>query len=117
VPYGYLPDDPDARVLMDRVIDEAFAVAHACGISLRWPTAASYREHFYGALVPSTAAHRSSMLQDLERGRPTEIDAINGYVAARGATLDIPVPVNATLTHMIRARVRRARGSHDSCSH
>ena len=49
------------------------------------------------------------MLQDLERGRPTEIDAINGYVAARGDALGIPTPVNATLTRMIRARVRRPR--------
>ncbi len=110
VPYGYLADDPDARVLMDGAIDEAFAVARAAGVRLRWPDAAAYRDVFYGALVPSTAAHRSSMLQDLERGRPTEIDAINGYVANRGAALGVPAPVNATLTHMIRARVRRARG-------
>jgi 2-dehydropantoate 2-reductase len=108
VPYGWLPDDPDARALMDRVIDEAFAVARASGVRLRWPDAGAYRADFYGALVPSTAAHRSSMLQDLERGRPTEIDAINGWVARRGAELGVPVPVNTTLTHVIRARVRRA---------
>ena len=116
VPYGALPGDPDARVLMDRVIDEAFAVARASGVSLRWPDADGYRASFYGALVPSTAAHRSSMLQDLERGRPTEIDAINGYVADRGEALGVAAPVNATLTHMIRARVRRARGSDATCA-
>jgi 2-dehydropantoate 2-reductase len=108
VPYGYLPDDPDARAIMDGVIDEAFAVARAEGVRLGWPDAGAYRAVFYEALVPSTAAHRSSMLQDLERGRPTEIDAMNGYVARRGAALGLPVPVNTTLTHMIRARVRRA---------
>jgi 2-dehydropantoate 2-reductase len=109
VPYGYLPDDADARVLMDHVIDEAFAVATASGVRLRWPDAEAYRRVFYGELVPSTAAHRSSMLQDLERGRPTEIDAINGWIARHGDALGRPAPVNATLTHMIRARVRRAR--------
>ena len=57
------------------------------GVELAWPDAEAYRTLFYGTLVPSTARHRSSMLQDLERGRPTEIDAINGYVAARGAAL------------------------------
>ncbi len=113
VPYGYLPDDPDARALMDAVIDEAFAVARAAGTRLRWRDADAYRRDFYGALVPSTAAHRSSMLQDLERGRPTEIDAINGYVARRGGELGVPVPVNTTLTHMIRARVRRARAGEE----
>jgi 2-dehydropantoate 2-reductase len=109
VPYGYLPDDADARVLMDHVIDEAFAVATASGVRLRWPDAEAYRRVFYGELVPPTAAHRSSMLQDLERGRPTEIDAINGWIARHGDALGRPAPVNATLTHMIRARVRRAR--------
>jgi 2-dehydropantoate 2-reductase len=108
VPYGYLPGDPDARALMDRTIDEAFAVARAEGIRLRWPDAGAYRALFYDELVPTTAAHRSSMLQDLERGRPTEIEAINGYVSRRADALGIAAPVNATLTHMIRARVRRA---------
>jgi 2-dehydropantoate 2-reductase len=111
VPYGWLPDDPDARALMDAAIDEAFAVARAAGMRLRWPDAAAYRAVFYGELVPATRAHRSSMLQDLERGRPTEIDAINGWVARRGAELGVPAPVNAALTHMIRARVRRARAN------
>src|ERR1041384_5973149 len=74
------------------------------GVSLRWPDAAAYREAFYGRLVPSTAEHRSSMLQDIERGRPTEIDAMNGEIAARGARLGLPAPVNATLTRLIRAR-------------
>ncbi len=111
VPYGYLPGDPDARALMDRAIEEAFAVARAEGIALRWPDAAAYRTVFYDELVPTTAAHRSSMLQDLERGRPTEIDAINGYVSRCGDALGVAAPVNATLTHMIRARVRRAGAS------
>ena len=100
----------------DQSIDEAFAVARAEGVIPRWPDAAAYREAFYGRLVPPTADHRSSMLQDLERGRPTEIDAINGYVARRGAALGVPTPVNATLAHMIRARVRRARRDETPCS-
>ena len=116
VPYGYLADDADARAVMDRVIDEAFAVARASDIRLRWNDADAYRADFYGALVPSTAAHRSSMLQDLERGRPTEIDAINGWVARRGAELGVPVPVNTTLTHVIRARVRRAAAHEEPCN-
>lgn len=89
---------------MDTVIAEAFAVAGAAGVALAWPDAAAYLQEFYGRLVPSTAGHRSSMLQDIERGRRTEIDAINGYVTARGAALGVPAPTNATLTHLVRAR-------------
>jgi 2-dehydropantoate 2-reductase len=106
LPYGALPEDPDTRAVMDAVIDEAFAVAVADRVGLPWRDAAGYRATFYGRLVPSTAAHRSSMLQDLERGRPTEIEAINGHVVARGAALGVPAPVNATLARLIRARAR-----------
>jgi len=113
VPYGRLPQDPDAHAIMDEAIAEAFAVASAAGVDVAWRTAEEYRTLFYDRLVPSTARHRSSMLQDLERGRPTEIDAINGYVAARGQALGVPTPVNATLTRMIRARVRRLRAAEE----
>src|SRR6185436_979262 len=66
VPYGALAADPDTRAIMDAVIDEGYAVARARGVTPLVPTAAAYREAFYGQLVPSTAHHRSSMLQDLE---------------------------------------------------
>ena len=114
VPYGDLPADRDTRMIMDAVIEEAFAVARAEGVELAWPDAAAYRDVFYGRLVPSTAAHRPSMLQDIERGRPTEIDAINGQVAARGAAHGVPTPVNATLARLIRARTRVGRPREDT---
>lgn len=117
VPYGRLPADPDARCIMDDAITEAFAVARAASVPLAWPDAETYRALFYERLVPATARHRSSMLQDLERGRPTEIDAINGYVATRGAALGVPTPVNTTLTRMIRARVRRLRVFEEPWTH
>jgi len=65
--------------------------------------AAACRRHFYETLLPPTSAHRSSMLQDLEHGRRTEIDAINGYVARRAAALGIATPRNLVLTGLVRA--------------
>ncbi|MEJ2212175.1 MAG: ketopantoate reductase C-terminal domain-containing protein, partial [Anaerolineae bacterium] len=44
---------------------------------------------------------KSSMLQSLERGRPPEIEYMNGYVAARGREAGVPTPVNAALTAMV----------------
>ncbi len=49
-----------------------------------------------------TAENRSSMLQDVERGRPTEIEALNGAVVREGLALGIPTPVNALLLERIR---------------
>ncbi|HWI51942.1 MAG TPA: ketopantoate reductase C-terminal domain-containing protein [Symbiobacteriaceae bacterium] len=55
------------------------------------------------AVARATAANRSSMLQDVERGRRTEVDAINGEVAARGRQLGVPTPVNETLLQLVNS--------------
>jgi len=102
--YGALPERPEVRAAMDRVIDEAFEVAIAEGVRLPWSDAAAYRDVFYDRLVPSTYDHRSSMLQDLERGRRTEIDAINGAVWRRGNARGMSAPYNETLTRLVHAR-------------
>ncbi|MFI5364109.1 MAG: ketopantoate reductase family protein [Candidatus Binatia bacterium] len=110
VHYGVLSEDANTRAIMDAVIDEAFTVAVAESVALPWPSAAAYRAEFYQRLVPSTFDHRSSMLQDLERGRRTEIDAINGEVWKRGTAHGIVTPVNALLTRLVHAREALAGG-------
>lgn len=103
VPYGALGERAESRAIMDEVIEEGFMIAHAESSDLLWPDAAACRRHFYETLLPPTVAHRSSMLQDLERRRRTEIDAINGYVCRRGEALGIPTPRNGVLSGLVRA--------------
>lgn len=102
VHYGALPERDGSRALMDAVLDEAFAVARAEGVVLPWPSAAAYRDEFYGRLVPATYDHRSSMLQDLERGRRTEIDAITAAIVRRGRAHGIATPVNEAIARLLR---------------
>ena len=52
------------------------------------------------AMAPAT----SSTEQDIAIGRPTEIDSLNGYVAARGEALGVPTPVNRALAALVRVR-------------
>jgi 2-dehydropantoate 2-reductase len=104
VPYGALAENPDTRALMDRIVAEVFAVAQKSGVRLPWSGPEAYLAHFHDRLVPPTAGHRSSMLQDLEAGRPTEIGAINGAVADRARALGLATPVNDALVAMIRFR-------------
>ena len=66
VHYGALAENENTRMIMDRVIEETFAVIATLGGATPWPTAADYRTVFYGQLVPATFNHRPSMLQDLE---------------------------------------------------
>lgn len=101
VHYGVLADEPELTKIMNRVIDEAFQVAAKKNIDCLWKNANEYREYFYGHLVPSTYDHRSSMLQDLQRGRRTEIDAINGQIWRYGTELQVPTPFNEIMTRLI----------------
>jgi 2-dehydropantoate 2-reductase len=52
-------------------------------------------------VAEATAANTSSMFQDVEAGRQTEVDAINGYVVSRAG--ELAVPVNETLAALVRA--------------
>jgi len=100
--YGELGDHPPTRELMRRLIEEIYQVARARGVHLRHPDAAAYFRHFIHDLVPPTAAHHPSMLQDLRAGRRTEIDALNGAICAYAAELGLAAPHNDTLTRLIR---------------
>jgi 2-dehydropantoate 2-reductase len=109
VHYGVLAEAPELRQIMDRIVDETFSVAERRGVELLWSTVGDYRALFYGHLVPSTYNHQSSMLQDLQRGRRTEIDAINGAIWCYGQQLEIPTPCNEIMTRLIWARERSCK--------
>jgi len=50
----------------------------------------------------------SSTAQDLDRGRPTEIDALNGCIARLGAKLGVPTPVNHALFTLVKLAEQKA---------
>ena len=102
VHYGALGDDPGTREIMNAIIREVFTVIEAMGGSTIWETAEEYESYFYGKQIPATYNHRSSMLQDIEKGKPTEIDALTGYVSAQGRAYGVQTPVCDTMTALIR---------------
>lgn len=100
VAYGELADAA-AWAIIEQVIGEAYEVCAAEGVALPWPAAADYLDYLRTVQLPATAGHHSSMLQDLARGRRTEIDFINGAVWAKARDHGIAAPVNATMTRLI----------------
>jgi 2-dehydropantoate 2-reductase len=98
-PNGKLLDGEDTRALMADLVAEAVAVARASGIRLSYedPLATVYD------VAKKTGSNRSSMLQDFDRNRPTEIDFMNGAIVREAAKFGIPVPVNATITRIIHS--------------
>ena len=51
--------------------------------------------------------HKPSMLIDLEKGNPTEIDYVNGKIESYGYKMNVPVPVNKVMTALVKAKQRR----------
>lgn len=104
--YGVIASDEGARAVMTATTDELVAVAHADDVALPSETAhaavSKIADVMPGAL--------SSTAQDMQAGRRTEIDALNGYVVARGRALGVATPVNATLTMLVKL-LERARHS------
>jgi 2-dehydropantoate 2-reductase len=109
VHYGALADSSETRTIMDQVIDETFAVITSMGGSTPWPDAASYRKVFYSQLIPATYHHRPSMLQDLEHNKPTEVDAMVGYVATQGRKYGVPAPCCEFLAALVRFKQEQIR--------
>jgi 2-dehydropantoate 2-reductase len=104
VPYGTLAARPETRHILDAVMTEVFDVMRAEGAETHWPDADAYRSHFYAELIPPTAAHESSMLQDIRAGRRTEIDALAGEIVRRGQARGVPTPVSEALARLVRAQ-------------
>lgn len=109
--YGALADDPDLRPIMDRAIEESFAVARALGIALPYANDSEYRKVFYEQLIPATYNHRPTMLHDLHiRGR-TEIEALNGKIVELAGRFGLNATTNRMLTQLVRAGERAHRRS------
>jgi 2-dehydropantoate 2-reductase len=96
--YGRMVASPWARELMGQVIEEAVAVARADGVQLDTDGLVE-RVMKVGEAMPTQI---SSTAQDIGLGKATEIDALNGYVARRGAELGVPTPVNRTLHGLVK---------------
>jgi|GEM_PF-3001660 ketopantoate reductase len=103
-----LPDawrDADYYIVA-AIVEEAYRVAEAEGVALPWETPEAYLEYLRTAQLPATAAHHSSMLQDIAGGKKTEIDFMNGAVAALAEKHGVKAPYNACIAELIRFRER-----------
>jgi len=96
--YGRIVGNPITRDLLRRTTEEIIAVARAAGVRFG---DVDLLDAVY-ALGAGMVNTLSSTAQDLERGKRTEIDSLNGYVFRRGKELSIDTPVNATLWALVK---------------
>ena len=116
-PLGEMLSSSQTRNVFMKIINEAIEVANAMGLKVE-PYAGKldyYKflkaNNFIGVLKRQLTIRilglkyrrtKSSALQSLERGRPTEIDWFNGYIVSMGEKYNINVPVNAALVEMVK---------------
>jgi 2-dehydropantoate 2-reductase len=102
---GEIQEVPAFDEFQTRIIEEAVALVRAKGIQLPEDALRTIKEYC------AHKFHRPSMMQHLDRGQITEIDALNGYVASESARLGLAAPCNDALTCIVHGRQHRSRRS------
>jgi 2-dehydropantoate 2-reductase len=107
IPNGQLLAQPQAKDLMAAAAQEAAAVAAALGVRLPYDDPVES----VSDVARKTSTNHSSMLQDMRRGAPTEIEAISGAIARIGDREGVQTPVNAILRKLVLAAVSIKKGN------
>jgi len=97
-PYGIFQDMTGAQELMEALMREVIALAEVLGVNL------SHRDidDWYEFLNTLSPQGKTSMLQDIEAGRKTEVEIFGGKVVELGKTYGVPTPINQTVLQIIR---------------
>ena len=98
--FGLTREDPHTRALYFECMGEVASLAKRSGIAL--PVDA--QTQLMAKVDSYPAGAKASMLQDLERGRPLELDAMHGTVVRLGKTLGIPTPANQFIYSALKLR-------------
>ncbi len=96
LPNGALAKNRGIGEIAHSAMNEGTAVSHAIGIRLVGDPRKLWRK-----ILLSTRANKSSMLQDIERGRMTEIRQLNGAILSHGKKTGVKTPVNGILTKLV----------------
>ena len=96
--YGAIAHNTLVQAVMKQAISEAVAVARAAGVPMNNVDMQAAGSKLGDAMAKAT----SSTAQDIVRGKPTEIDSLNGYVVRRGKELGVATPVNQTLHALVK---------------
>jgi 2-dehydropantoate 2-reductase len=103
MPYGRIVQGEGVAAMMEDIVAECLAVAQADGVHVPGDIRAAV-----AGIAVSMATQISSTAHDVARGKPSEIDHLNGYVVRRGAALGIATPVNRALHALVKLLESRA---------
>lgn len=102
-PYGVFQSSPNARAFMEELMREVITLAKVAGVQLFEQDL----EDWYAVLDTLSEQGKTSMLQDMEAGRKTEVEIFGGKVVELGKIHGIPTPVNQTVLRIIQVLEQR----------
>lgn len=97
-PYGVFHTSQHAQAIMEAAMREVIAIAQATGVNLTSEDLINW----YPIMRSLHPQGRTSMLQDIEAGRETEVDVFAAKIVALGLQTGVPTPVNEILLHAIK---------------
>lgn len=95
---GFILENPDLEMTLEAICEEAVQVANAHGIDISVEESIEQTKE----VARLTADNKSSMLQDMEGGKRTEIDSICGAIVKLGMEKNVPTPVNSSLMAVVK---------------
>ena len=95
--YGQLVQGEGVWAVIDDLVAEGLAVAQAAGVQVAGDVPAAVRK-----IAQTMPGQLSSTAQDLKRGKPTEIDHLNGFLVRRGEELGVATPANRVMHALVR---------------
>jgi 2-dehydropantoate 2-reductase len=98
LPYGRMATLPDVMRSVHDTVAECMAVAEAARVAIPGDVWAAVDR-----IATSMPGQVSSTCQDLRRGKPTEIDHLNGFIVREGERLGVPTPLNRALLALVKA--------------
>lgn len=114
--YGEVAADPRGRQAIFSLWSEGYAIGRAQRLTLEpvlgieaaalASTDPAVREEALETVVATAGATKASMLQDVERGLPTEVDVINGAIVSRAAQIGASAPCNAAVVRLVHSYER-----------
>jgi 2-dehydropantoate 2-reductase len=106
VPYGRMVTLPGIAQTVHDAVAECLAVAAALEVVIPGDAWAAVDR-----IATSMPGQVSSTCQDLRRGKPTEIDHLNGYIVCEGERLGVATPLNRALWALVKALEQKGSGS------
>lgn len=101
--YGELSEVESSVSIMNQLIEETYKAMDSEGYKSFWANAEEYKKFFYEKLIPDTYKHRSSTLQDIEKGQKTEIDTLNGCIIEIAEKNGVDVPAHKMIYRLIKS--------------